>query len=349
MKRRKDGRWCKKVTLPDGTSKYFYSSADTERKANKDMDRQLIEYTQKKEIGMLFSDVADEWEKEHYRNLSYSTAQRYSTYVNAIKTHLYFMRIKEVTPQKIENFLNNMVLKNYSSKTIKDQTSVIKMIFKYSMIKEYIDKDISMYISPPKGVKPIKRNALTQAEILTVEDSINCTFGMFAYFLLYTGLRKGEALALQWKDIDLKNNLIHVTKSVYFESNTPNLKDTKTDAGNRDVILLDCLKEKLKSRHPDDYVFNKDGKIIDKSYFTRQWEKYKKESCLNITAHQLRHTFVTILYEAGIDEKLSQAILGHSDIVTTRNIYTHIRENKIYSATALLNDFLSKSCQERYK
>lgn len=346
MKQRKDGRWCKKIKLSNGDYKYFYSSESTEKKANNDIDRQLIEYAQKKDLGKLFKDVADEWEKEHCRNLSYATAQRYSIYVKAIKSALENMRIKDVTSQKLEMFLKRMTLQNYSSKTIKDQTSIIKMIFKYSMIKEYIDKDVSLYISSPKGVKPVKRNALTESQIKKVEENIDCTFGMLAYFLLYTGLRKGEALALQWKDIDLENNIIHISKSVYYESNTPALKDTKTEAGNRDVILLDCLKKKLKKGAPNDYVFNKDGRIIDKSYYTRQWEKYQKESGLDITAHQLRHTFVTILYEAGIDEKLSQTILGHSDITTTRNIYTHIRERKMESAATQLNDYLSKSCQK---
>lgn len=345
MKQRKDGRWCKKVTLPNGKTKYFYSAAKTERQANKDFDRQLLEYTEKEEKGKKLVEVADEWEEQHCKHLSHSTICRYEIYLNAIRSAWHNEYIKNITPQKIENFLNDMVIKAYSTKTIKDQTAIIKMVFKYAMIKSYITQDATLYITSPKGIKPVKRQALTEEQIATVKNSLNCTFGFLAYFLLYTGMRKGELLALQWKDIDLNNNIIHVTKSTYFISNNPYIKDTKTEAGNRNIILLDCLKEKLSPQAPDEYVFNKNGRMIDKSYFTRQWEKYKKETGLNISAHQLRHTFVTILYEAGIDEKLSQTILGHSDITTTRNIYTHIRENKMESAALKLNAFLSKSCQ----
>lgn len=343
MKQRSDGRWVKKITLPNGIRKYFYSSADTEKKANKDIEKQLLEYTQSEEKGRLFSDVANEWEKEHCKNLSYATCQRYKTYVSTAKNFLGGKYIKDITPQNIELFLSDMASKNYSSKTIKDQASVVKMIFKYSMIKGYVTNDVSFYITPPKGVKSVKREALTENEIDIVNNSIECTFGFLAYFLLYTGLRKGEALALQWKDIDFKNDIIRIYKSVYYESNTPHIKDTKTEAGNRNVVLLKCLKEKLVPQDPESYIFNNKGNILNKSFFTRQWEKYKLETGLKISAHQLRHTFVTILYEAGVDEKMSQTILGHSDITTTRNIYTHIREHKLTSVTNQINNFLSEA------
>lgn len=81
---------------------------------------------------------------------------------------------------------------------------------------------------------------------------------------------------------------------------------------------------------------------MKKTYFTRQWERWQKESGISATAHQLRHTYATILYEAGIDVKDAQALMGHSDIAVTQNIYTHIRENRAKLAADLLNRHVEK-------
>ena len=346
MKKRADGRYVKKVKLQDGTYKYFYSVASTLAKAEKDIQKQLLEFTQKEKKGKLFSEVSDEWEEEHYKNVEYATICRYTTYVNTLNGYFQGRYIKELTAMDIEYIMNDMARKNYSTKTIRDQLSVTKMIFHFAMIKQYIDNDVSFYIQAQKGKPSKQREPLTDTEIKIVNKSINCTFGLLAYFLLYTGLRKGELLALQWKDIDFANKLIHVYKSIYYESNKPCVKLPKTKAGVRDVILLDCLADKLKKKSDSDYVFEHDGGIIDKSYFTRQWKKYQTETGLDITAHQLRHTYATILFEAGIKEKDAQNLMGHSDIKVTQNIYTHIRQKRMNETANILNSFtLSNSCQ----
>jgi len=350
MKKRADGRFCKKIKTPDGKVKYFYSSESTSAKAERDIQQQLLEYTVKEEKGKLLREVAKEWQEHHYKNVTYNTAERYDLYVNALNAYFADERIKEITAIDLEHFMQYLSTRSYSSKTIKDQLSVTKMIFKYAVIHRYVDTDVSAYISPSKGTPPKTRDALTEEETLAVENSINCTFGLLAYFLLYTGLRKGEALALQWKDIDFENKIIHVYKSVYYQSNTPYIKQPKTAAGKRDVILLDCLAVKLKKGSPDDYVFGNGKQPFNKTYFSRRWEKYQKESGLNITAHQLRHTYATILFEADIKEKDAQALMGHSDIKVTQNIYTHIRQSRMPETAGKLNKYMtdkksSKSCQ----
>ena len=75
----------------------------------------------------------------------------------------------------------------------------------------------------------------------------------------------------------------------------------------------------------------------DDSAFRRQWYAYQKESGVTATPHQLRHAYATMLYEAGIDEKLAQELMGHADISTTKNIYTHIRLSRMEDAANKLN------------
>lgn len=173
-----------------------------------------------------------------------------------------------------------------------------------------------------------------------VKNSFDCTFGLFAYFLLYTGCRKGEALALQFKDINYTTKMINVSKSVYYVSNKAELKLPKTDAGVREVILLTRLADKLPKGKPDDYIFGDDnGNPMTAKKFLIMWGKYCEETGLTITPHQLRHAYATILFEAGVDEKDAQELLGHANISTLRDIYTHISKTRKSETANRLNNF----------
>lgn len=345
MKKRADGRW-QKVVIIDGNKKTFYSRAETEKKAEKDIQQQMLLYQKKEELGKKLIDVSNEWYDMHSKHLEYSTSCRYNRYMEQLNGYFTNEYIKTITTNDIEEVLFDLVEKGYSTKTIKDFLSVAKMIFRYAHKKKYILEDITLYITPPIGQSPVEREPLNESQTITLSQTLDCTFGVLAFFYMCTGLRKSEALALQWKDIDFDNKFIKVYKKVYYVSNTPYIKEvTKTKAGTRNVILLDCLAEQLKplQKGPDDYIFNKDGKLLDKSYYTRQWEKFKKESGIDTTAHPLRHTYSTLVYEAGVTEKDAQVLMGHSSIVVTHNIYTHIRAKRMQETADKLNSYIGKS------
>ena len=213
LTKRKDGRWCKSKTI-NGTRIFFYSSESTERRAMKDIETQMIEYSGKIEKGKLFKDVADEWEREHYKQVQYQTALRYKSLTARIVKHFGKRYIRNITTDNIMLFMDMLVNEQFSTKSIKDEMSVIKMIFKYAKIKEYVSENIALYLVPPKGKAKEERSALSDDEIQVVENSIDSDFGLLAFFILYSGLRKGEALALEWEDIDFEQNIIKVNKSV---------------------------------------------------------------------------------------------------------------------------------------
>ena len=168
---------------------------------------------------------------------------------------------------------------------------------------------------------------------------------MFAYFLLNTGLRKGEALALKYSDLDFDKKTIHVNKTVEWVGNVPNIKNhPKTDAGIRDVPLLDCLIDVIEHKNSDELLFpNASGELLRNGNFTRLWNKYRQETGLSITPHQLRHAYATILYDANIDIKTAQYILGHANIQTTMDIYTHLSQSRQDTAAEMLNKFVNRS------
>lgn len=344
MKKRADGRYVRTVTI-DGKRKMFYSSEPTEKKAERDIMRQMVEFKAKKKEearGKIFEKVADEWEEQHYKTIQYQTAARYKSLVARLIDSFKNVYIREITAKDIDSFFERMVYKQFSTKTIRDQASVTRMIFRYAIVNGYISSNPAEYVKPPKGKPKKERKPLTYEEMTRVKNGVLCDFGFLAFFLLYTGLRKGEALALTYGDIDVKNNKIYINKSLEHIGNRPNVKTTKTESGNRIVPLPEVIKNMLpKKKKNSDIVFSQDGAHMRKSYFRYHWMKYCKNVGIKATPHQFRHTYATFLFECGITEKDAQFILGHSDIALTYNIYTHVREDRISQTCDILNNNIS--------
>ena len=349
LSRRKDGRWCRTKTI-NGERIYFYSTESTEKKALRDIESQMVAYKGKIERGKTFQEVADEWEEVHYRAISPTTEVRYKQYVKTICDEFGKTGIKEITLNQLVKFLEYMSLRGLSTKTIKDCASVMRLIFKFAVTKGYIDytANPTLFLTPPKGTPPVTRQPLTKQEIAAVIRNRNSEIGRLLFFCLYSGLRKGEALALQWSDVDFKKKLINVDKSMFFVGSKPQIKSTKTKAGTRKVILLDALGQEMKGWERESiYVFSDHGQTYTSGSIQKRILTFcnSDPELSKVTLHRLRHTFCTMLYEFGVDLKDAQMIMGHADIVTTQNIYTHVRDSKLEKTALLINQQLNQSAE----
>lgn len=324
MTRRQDGRWQVKKKI-DGKYIYFYSMEKTEKAAQRDIERQLLEYSAKASKRLKFASVAEEWKYEHVEKISHRTWCGYEAHYKRAVTEFGDRDIATVTANDVQRFINILASKGYAFKTVKTALQVISLIMDYAMLHNNLERNVCSIVTVPKNLKKEKRELPSEAEIQKVKNSVDCHFGLFAYVVLFTGMRRGEALALTDKDVDFKNKRIYVNKSVYFIGNKPQIKSTKTAAGTREIYLLDCLADKLKGKKG--YIFGGDKPMTEQA-FKRAWEHYSKDSGVTITPHQLRHAYATLLFDAGIDPKSAQALLGHSDYKTTMDIYTHISESR---------------------
>lgn len=190
--------------------------------------------------------------------------------------------------------------------------------------------------------------------------------GRWAMLMLYAGLRRGEALALRWEDIDWEHNIIHVRRALHFEGGNPVLGTTKTECSVRDVPMFPVLRRCLQIHDAnEEYVcLSAGGKLVTDSVWHSSWNTFNNamENILNgepairpgrrsdldkadrkkfcVRAHDLRHTFCSLLYDAGVDVLTAQKMMGHSNPEITMRIYTHLseekRENDIEKATAYL-------------
>lgn len=332
MYQRPDGLFEKIVTI-DGRRVAFRG------KTEKEVTHKMLAYQEKKELGRTFQEVAEEWQELHWSEIQPTTAKGYlPAYKRAIE-HFDNTPVNQITPININVFINQFAKLQYAQKTVRTQLLVINMILEFAVVQGDLQQNPAQYLSIPKNLKKKRREVPTESDIETVEKSLDCTFGLFAYFLLYTGCRRGEALALQYKDINRKDKIIRINKSVYYVNNVPNLKVPKTEAGVREIVLIDKLMEKLPKGKKDDYLFpGTDGKLITESAFFVKWRKYCRETGLDITPHQLRHAYATALFNIGIDPKDAQDLLGHANIATTQDIYTHITKSRKEKVKDILNN-----------
>lgn len=188
--------------------------------------------------------------------------------------------------------------------------------------------------------------------------------GVPALLLLYCGLRCGELIALTWNDVSIKDKNISVNKAAVYVNNEAEVKKPKSNSGIRTIpipnSILDAVKTSRRKSGSSLVCPATNGSIMTRTAFQKAWKNYihylniqaggraasrsrpKLTVISNITPHMFRHTYATILYNAGVDVKSAQRFMGHADINVTLKIYTHLSAQKEQEAIAALNKHLSE-------
>lgn len=340
MKKRPDGRVVK-TFLDPRTKKRVYIYARSERELN----RKIFEYNAKSERGRYFSDVADEWWSAVYDGLAYQTIKVYKPALKRAIDEFGNEPIKDILPRDISTFLKRLAAYyKFSKRTIANQRTIINQIMEHAVIENDIQYNPCASVQVPQMSKAAKRGAASSTDEEIIKKSAD--IWIFPFIAIYTGMRKGEILALQWKDIDFEKEQISVTKSVYHEGDRPYVKEPKTVESNRLIPLLEPLKEALLTlrRADEDFIVSDDGKkpLTNRRYLTL-YSNFKAVTGITCTAHQLRHSFATIAIESGVPMKSVQEILGHQHISTTLDIYTDFRAAALKEAKASLNKAFKKN------
>lgn len=253
-----------------------------------------------------------------------------------------------------------------SRKTLVEYTAIIKQLFKYCAANRIIDRSpVDELLSVPAGTPSKSRSALTAEQRAWILDTPHRAQPA-AMIMLFAGLRRGELTALLWSDVNFDSKTISINKS--YCAPTKAVKSTKTAAGNRIIQMPDILADYM--RHmpkKSTLVFpNTVGGYMSNSAWDKLWHSYmlcfnKKYGCFigtaadrrktlpltidTFTPHCLRHTYATMLYDAGVDVLTAKELLGHSDIKTTLSIYTHLSKEKESSDIDKFNKFLQSTAK----
>lgn len=276
------------------------------------------------------------------------------------------IKLKDLRAIDLQNYYNILSKKeNITPNIIHNTNKLLKAMLAQAVKEGYILRNYCDLVNLPKLNKATKINYFTREEqekfLIACEDH---RFKVLFYFALYTGMRMGEILGLTWDNIDLKNNIIHVKQSLMhtniIEENGDKsrkilLQAPKTPTSIRDIPIPLKLSQLLKEHRK---IYNKNkiaftGSINTKENFVFVTSNFtpihhanlRKEfiSVLNkakiskIKFHGLRHTYATRLFEENVPIKTVQALLGHSNINTTMNIYTHVTDNMKSNAIEKLN------------
>ena len=198
----------------------------------------------------------------------------------------------------------------------------LEQAFRKAFLRGIISKDPCQALEIKKH-RQEHRNALTrqqQAQFLAALDGI--TTKPLLVFLLATGLRVGEALALTFADIDFHDKTVSVNKNVVFiEGKRIDQDTTKSAAGVRIVPIPEEVMNLLPKRTDDqDLVFP-----YAYSGVRSALRRISNALGFTVTAHLLRHTYATRLEEAGISPKMKQYLMGHASLHMTQNTYTDIQ------------------------
>jgi integrase len=288
-----------------------------------------------------------------------------------IKNHIipYFkdIQLTSIKPIMYQKFLNHLANQNYSKRTIEIIHGTMFGAFKKAVILEMIDKNPCDGITIPKqinnkkeGIRYISSNDIPL--FLQTAFKYNYVYYVFFLALIETGMRKGEAAALQWPDINLKKKYIDVNKTLDFQAKSEDqlFGDPKTFESSRRITITDAFAEVLKEhkkwqfqnknmlkvdyKHDLNLVFSKiDGSHLPKSTLFNAFNKILNQTNIDrIPIHDLRHTHAVLLLEAGASMKYIQERLGHKSMAVTADIYAHISEKIDKETVSSFEEYMNK-------
>ena len=348
--KRKDGRWearYHKSRNADGSIRYGYVYARSYTEVKNKLVRK------QKEISIInppvgsnsirtFASTAGEWLVYKTPFLKDASVSKYS---NIIHVHLipFFQEqsVHSITYQKVEEFYNSLHMKTttkgttLSPKTTLDIISVMKSILLYANTKGYTRFLPLIRFKAKISVKKLVILSSRNQEILSSYLCLNLTYRNLGLLIcMYTGIRLGEACALTWEDVAIKEGFIYINKTMQRIQKEHDGKKTmvivaepKTESAIRTIPLPGQLIQIIKSSKLPKTGYLLTGsfeKYIEPRNYQYYFQKVLRQCGIPKTNfHTLRHTFATRCVELGFDIKTLSEILGHSNINITLNRYVH--------------------------
>lgn len=329
-----------------------------------EVSAKIEEYRQRLEnerlYGREFPEIADEWMAEQERRLSQSTRNGYGIALRRLKA-AFPGYASQIRVWDIKKHIGELELQGYSAGYVQMELSVCRMILKHAVNTGDIETNPAREVEKSKGLPAGKREALTEEQEHLVKESgkkQTAHWWLFGYLLFYTGCRRGEALALEWEDIDWDARVIHINKKINYASGLPVLEDwLKSQNGKRDIPLLKPLAEVLvQSKDRTGLIFPSEtaGGHMNSYELGKHWRQYCRDIGLNklvtdskgqvteqfpITPHCFRHSFATLCYEAGLDARAAACFLGDTPEMLER-VYTHLRDVHRAEAAAKLSAYV---------
>lgn len=366
---KKTGRWLAAITIgynSKGQQQFKYFSSKTQ----KEVVKKLNDYKGQMSKGLAVEHnqiTVSEWLDCWYENyvvgkVKVKTRCDYESSIRChIKPHLGRIKLTELKGMQVQQFYNEL-LKNgrldkkggLSPKTIRNIHIGLHRAMEQAVYNDLIIKNPLKGVSLPKQTKKPIEILTPEEQKQLVDKCFDHPWGVAVFLTLYTGMRLGEVLGLNWKDIDFEKNTISISKQVgRIQNFDPNIEsktilclrnETKTSSSNRVISVAPKIMEKLnehkiaqeKHRKKWKSAYNnlnmvfcrEDGNLVDpKTFRTFYLNTLEKAEVGHKRFHALRHTFATRAMEANSHIKAVSNILGHASSQITLDTYSHVSQD----------------------
>ena len=365
---------------PDGSRKrksfYGHSRAEAERK--RDLFKQYLNRGSMYSPGITVRMWVEEFKATYRQNVNSAYLDIDDVPYNRLTQKLGDVRMVDVTESMLQRALNDTSGMSFS--TCDKYRQAIKRVFERARKNRIIaDNPAEDLVLPPhtKG----SHRALESWEVSLILDNWSIhNSGLWVMLMLLAGLRRSEMIGLDWSSVNMGARLIEVTQVAVVHRNASHIEQrAKTLAGTRQIPicqpLYDALSSIPASNRTGAVCLSAHGKRLTESAFSRGMETIcnaleriangdppfqpgrrtdlMQEDAERIRfgfrAHDLRHTFATFLYDAGVNVKAAQYFLGHADIRITLDLYTHLSKEREAESRNQAVGYLDKLLDDRTK
>ena len=380
--KRKDGRWQGSVLTgynPETgkpVRKYFYGRTrkEVQEKIN-EVAPKVVAGTYREPTKMTVAEWFTTWLNDYMKlSLRPTTWESHKYQVDGhIIPALGHLRLAQLQTAHIQRLYNDKLQGGrldgkpggLSPKSVRYIHTVIHSCLEQARKESMITINPAGAVRLPKLEKPeIKYLGTAEAAIFLAMARESKHFAAF-YLALSTGMRRGELLALRWKDIDFEAEQLTVNQGlVRISGKGLVFQEPKTALSNRVISLAPAVAQVLKEHREQqtdgrimagaaynselDLVFSNElGEPICPRAFTRVFERLVKKAGLNVTFHGLRHTFATLALQEGVDVKTIQETLGHHSAAFTMDVYSNVTAKMRREAADRVSNLLASLIEEK--
>lgn len=345
-----DGKWRKKWETTG------YTIKGNKRRAEAMMQERL------KQLGcapeqvlannrVLFLDAMSDWlDDVKSTQIRANTLEQYkNAFTYNIKSYVPFkgLLLRNLTPSILQGFYSAKIKGGLSANSVHKLHANINSFLKYAVCMDMIVSNPAERVSLPRKEHSQVGTAYTAEQVkrlFTVfqDDPLN----LVVFLAVNFGLRRSEICGLLWSDVNFDSRSIYIRHTaIVVGGKVEYLERTKSAKSRRILPMSDHVCERLKSvkaeqdnrkidcgdswSNSDCVCLRADGKPLDPTFVSHHFARVLKKSDLPyIRLHDLRHTVASLLHSGGFDIKDIQSYLGHSDVATTANIYTHLEQSR---------------------
>lgn len=337
---------CYEITYTISDKQYRKSGYKTKIEAQLDLPNIILDDT----IDIKFQNLAADYLNRHCElNCKQSTKMLYESYLKVNLKDMQNIIAKKITKRDVETLVLKLRNAQLSNKTINGIVTFVQAVLNYGVENGFIKENPVLKFRKLPQVKP-KIHFLNEVQIpifIELAKLHTPTYYTFFYTALFTGMRRGELLGLEWSDIDFKKAKITINKQIY-----KGVKQATKTNKERVIDIPENLLKVLKQHRNTNTVLsklvfhNKEGKPIhpynmEHAYFHPLIKKCneildEENKIEKLRFHDLRHTYATYLLSKGIPVKYVQEQLGHSTARMTLDTYASVMPSVKFGALDLL-------------